>query len=132
MSRNTTSPGARSNELGRDVIPAARQVRDEVFRRLNAGESSLPEYIAAQQDFNQIAKQYLDTAIRHRRSHGESEHGDREEDLAVIGQGVSRSCQSRLAHPADLTKVQEGLGLFRRARRRPGTQGGVDGTPNFT
>ena len=56
------------DELSRDVIPAAKQVRDEAFRLLGAGERSLVEYIAAQQEFNQIAKQYLDTAIRHRRS----------------------------------------------------------------
>ncbi len=56
------------NELSQDVIPAAKQVRDEAFRLLNAGEKSVVEFIAAQQEFNQIAKQYLDTAIRHRRS----------------------------------------------------------------
>jgi len=56
------------DELGKDVIPAAKQVRDEAYRLLGAGEKSLVEYIAAQQEFNQIAKQYLDTAIRHRRS----------------------------------------------------------------
>jgi len=56
------------NELANDVIPAAKQVRDEAFRLLGAGEKSLVEYIAAQLEFNQIAKQYLDTAIRHRRS----------------------------------------------------------------
>jgi len=56
------------DELGKDVIPAAKQVRDEAYRLLGAGENSLVQYIAAQQEFNQIAKQYLDTAIRHRRS----------------------------------------------------------------
>ncbi len=56
------------DELAKDVIPAAKQVRDEAFKVLGAGEKSLVEYIAAQQEFNQIAKQYLDTAIRHRRS----------------------------------------------------------------
>ena len=56
------------NELANDVIPAAKQVRDEAFRLLGAGEKSLLEYIAAQLEFNQVAKQYLDTAIRHRRS----------------------------------------------------------------
>jgi cobalt-zinc-cadmium efflux system outer membrane protein len=56
------------DELAKDVIPAAKQVRDEAYRLLGAGEKSLVEFIAAQQEFNQIAKQYLDTAIRHRRS----------------------------------------------------------------
>src|SRR5208283_5121123 len=53
------------DELSKDVIPAAKQVRDEAYRLLGAGENSVIQYIAAQQDFNQIAKQYLDTAIRH-------------------------------------------------------------------
>ncbi len=56
------------DELAKDVIPAAKQVRDEAFKLLGAGERSLVEYIAAQQEFNVIAKQFLDTAIRHRRS----------------------------------------------------------------
>jgi cobalt-zinc-cadmium efflux system outer membrane protein len=56
------------NELAGDVIPAARQVRDEAYLLLDRGERSVVEYIAAQQEFNQIAKQFLDTAIRHRRS----------------------------------------------------------------
>ena len=55
-------------ELSKDVIPDAKQVRDEASRLLGAGEKSLVEYIFAQQEFNQIAKQFLDTAIRHRRS----------------------------------------------------------------
>jgi cobalt-zinc-cadmium efflux system outer membrane protein len=56
------------DELRTDVNPAAIQVRDEVYSLLNAGEKSLIDYIIAQQNFNQIVKQYLDTAIRHRRS----------------------------------------------------------------
>jgi outer membrane protein, heavy metal efflux system len=54
--------------LSRDVIPDAKQVRDEASRLLGAGEKSLVEYIFAQQEFNQIAQKFLDTAIRHRRS----------------------------------------------------------------
>jgi len=56
------------NELRNEVNPAAIQVRDEVYRLLQAGEKSLIDFITAQQNFNQIVKQYLDTAIRHRRS----------------------------------------------------------------
>jgi cobalt-zinc-cadmium efflux system outer membrane protein len=55
-------------ELRDEVIPTARQVRDEARRLYLAGERSIVDYINAQLDFNQIAKQYLDTAIRHRRS----------------------------------------------------------------
>jgi cobalt-zinc-cadmium efflux system outer membrane protein len=56
------------NELRNDVNPAALQVRNEARRLLEAGEKSLIDFIIAQQNFNQIVKQYLDTAIRHRRS----------------------------------------------------------------
>ena len=48
--------------------PAALQVRNEVYKLLQAGEKSLIDFIIAQQNFNQVVKQYLDTAIRHRRS----------------------------------------------------------------
>ncbi len=55
-------------ELSTDVVPPAKQVRDNVFKRYNAGEVSVLDYLDAQQDFNQVVKQYLDTAVRHRRS----------------------------------------------------------------
>ena len=55
-------------ELRKDVIPAARQVRDEAFKLYRSGEKSVVDFINAQLEFNQVAKQYLDTAIRHRRS----------------------------------------------------------------
>ncbi len=55
-------------ELRNEVNPAALQVRDEAQRLLDAGRKSLIDFIIAQQNFNQIVKQYLDTAIRHRRS----------------------------------------------------------------
>jgi cobalt-zinc-cadmium efflux system outer membrane protein len=56
------------DELRDEVIPAARQVRDEAYRLYLSGETSIVNYINAQLDFNQVAKQFLDTAIRHRRS----------------------------------------------------------------
>ncbi|MGC8638276.1 MAG: TolC family protein, partial [Isosphaeraceae bacterium] len=55
-------------ELRNEVNPAALQVRGEAAERLKAGRISLIEFTLAQQNFNQIVKQYLDTAIRHRRS----------------------------------------------------------------
>jgi cobalt-zinc-cadmium efflux system outer membrane protein len=55
-------------ELRSDVNPAAKQVRDEIWGLLQAGEKSLIDFTIAQQNFNQVVKQYLDTAIRHRRS----------------------------------------------------------------
>ncbi len=56
------------DELTRDVIPAARLMRREAFRLYNSGNKSIGDLINAQLEFNQVAKQYLDTAIRHRRS----------------------------------------------------------------
>ena len=56
------------DELTNEVIPAARQVRDEAVRLYVSGEKSVVDFINAQLEFNQVAKQYLDTAIRHRRS----------------------------------------------------------------
>lgn len=55
-------------ELRDVVIPAARQVQAEALRLHLAGETSVVDYINAQLEFNQVAKQYLDTSIRHRRA----------------------------------------------------------------
>ena len=54
--------------LKSEIIPAARQVQQEAYRLYLSGETSIVTYINAQLDFNSVAKQYLDTAIRHRRS----------------------------------------------------------------
>ena len=56
------------DELRTEVIPAATQVRDEARTLYVRGEKSAVDLINAQLEFNQVAKQYLDTAIRHRRS----------------------------------------------------------------
>jgi outer membrane protein, heavy metal efflux system len=50
------------------VLPEARQNRTEALRLLVEGDKSIPDFIIAQRDYNQIVKQYLDTAVRHRRS----------------------------------------------------------------
>jgi outer membrane protein, heavy metal efflux system len=55
-------------ELNEHVVPAAMQVRDNVRRLYKEGHVSLLDYLDAQADFNQVVKQYLDTAVRHRRS----------------------------------------------------------------
>jgi cobalt-zinc-cadmium efflux system outer membrane protein len=56
------------DELRRDVLPAAQQMIGEARMLYLKGEKSAIDLINAQLEFNQIAKQYLDTAIRHRRS----------------------------------------------------------------
>jgi cobalt-zinc-cadmium efflux system outer membrane protein len=55
-------------ELHDQVIPDARQVRDAAFRLWQGGETSLLNYLHAQLDYNDVVKQYLDTAIRYRQS----------------------------------------------------------------
>ena len=55
-------------ELKEHVEPTARLVRDNVRRLYTEGHVSLLDYLDAQQDYNQVVKQYLDTAVRHRRS----------------------------------------------------------------
>ncbi len=50
------------------VVPNARQVRDSAFRLWIGGQTSLIAYLQAQLDYNDIVKQFLDTAIRHRQS----------------------------------------------------------------
>jgi cobalt-zinc-cadmium efflux system outer membrane protein len=56
------------SELRDEVLPEALQLRNEVSRLRAAGAKSMPEFINALLDYNQVVKQYLDTAVRHRRS----------------------------------------------------------------
>jgi cobalt-zinc-cadmium efflux system outer membrane protein len=56
------------SELREEVNPRAAQVLSEVLRLKDAGAKSVLDYLNAQLDYNQIVKQYLDTAVRHRRS----------------------------------------------------------------
>ena len=56
------------DELREHVIPPAQQVRDNVFKLYTEGASSVLDYLDAQLQYNQVVKQYLDTAVRHRRS----------------------------------------------------------------
>lgn len=51
-----------------DLLPAARQVRDDTFRLYTAGEVNVVVYLDAQRDYNDVVKQYLDASVRHRRS----------------------------------------------------------------
>ena len=56
------------DELKEHVIPPATQVRDNAYKLYIDGFSSVLDYLDAQLYFNQYVKQYLDTAVRHRRS----------------------------------------------------------------
>lgn len=55
-------------EVRSEILPTARQIRDDAYRLYTAGSTGITDYINAQLDFNLVVKQYLDTAIRHRRS----------------------------------------------------------------
>jgi cobalt-zinc-cadmium efflux system outer membrane protein len=55
-------------ELRKEILPEARLVRDYAYLKYRGGETNLIDYINAQLAFNEVAKQYLDTAVRHRRS----------------------------------------------------------------
>ena len=51
-----------------ELLPDATRVREDSLRLYLGGQVDLATYLNAQRDYNDIAKQYLDTAIRHRRS----------------------------------------------------------------
>jgi cobalt-zinc-cadmium efflux system outer membrane protein len=55
-------------DMYNEVVPDAASVRDEVFGLYKAGVSSVSDYLDAQFQYNLTVKQYLDTAVRHRRS----------------------------------------------------------------
>ena len=56
------------DELRDHVLPPAKQVLDNVYKLYTEGASSVLDYLDAQLEYNQAVKQYLDTAVRHRRS----------------------------------------------------------------
>ncbi len=56
------------HELYTQVIPDAREILDRNYKLRDVGGISIIDLINAQLDFNDKVKQYLDTAIRYRRS----------------------------------------------------------------
>ena len=55
-------------QIERDLIPAARLVRDSAFRQFTGGEVSVLAYLEAQRSYNETIRQYRDMVTRHRRS----------------------------------------------------------------
>jgi outer membrane protein, heavy metal efflux system len=55
-------------DLREQIIPDAKLVLDEWYKLWQKGERGQLDYIDALLDWNQTVKQYLDTAVRHRRS----------------------------------------------------------------
>ena len=56
------------NQFRTEIIPTSQQVRDSAFRRWQGGEIPMQDYLDAQQDFNDLVRQYRDVLIRHRRA----------------------------------------------------------------
>lgn len=55
-------------ELKEQIMPDAREILRDTFKLREAGSVSFIEVISAQLDYNDKVKQFLDTAIRYRRS----------------------------------------------------------------
>ncbi len=55
-------------EYRKEVIPASKEVRNSAFRRWQGGESSALDYLEAQQEYNDVVRQYRDALVRHRRA----------------------------------------------------------------
>jgi cobalt-zinc-cadmium efflux system outer membrane protein len=51
-----------------DILPRARRIRDDSLRSYKAGTGSVLDFQAAQRDYNDVVRTYLETAVRHRRS----------------------------------------------------------------
>ena len=51
-----------------EIIPASRVVLKSAYSGWQGGETSILEYLDAQQDFNDVVRQYRDALVRHRRA----------------------------------------------------------------
>ena len=50
------------------LLPATQRVRDDALKLYREGEQDVVSYLNAQRDYNEVIRQYRDTAVRHRRS----------------------------------------------------------------
>jgi cobalt-zinc-cadmium efflux system outer membrane protein len=55
-------------DIKKQVLPAARVVRDTAYRRWQGGETTALEFLDAQKDFNEVVRGYRDALVRHRRA----------------------------------------------------------------
>ena len=62
ISRNTM------RRIRETLIPEAKQTVADRFKLFESGELDVTAFLEAQRAYNDTVKQYLDTAIRHRRS----------------------------------------------------------------
>ncbi|MBV8076233.1 MAG: TolC family protein, partial [Planctomycetaceae bacterium] len=54
--------------IERSLLPKARHEHDRVQRLFLAGQASEFAFLTAERDFDQVARQYRDALVRHRRS----------------------------------------------------------------
>jgi cobalt-zinc-cadmium efflux system outer membrane protein len=52
----------------RDILPAARRMRDDTFTLFTRGELTAVDAANAQKEYNQVVRDYRDLLIKHRRS----------------------------------------------------------------
>jgi cobalt-zinc-cadmium efflux system outer membrane protein len=50
------------------ILPKARKLRDAQYRLLQTGQTSVVDYLNAQRDYNDVARQYLEALARQRRA----------------------------------------------------------------
>jgi cobalt-zinc-cadmium efflux system outer membrane protein len=55
-------------EMRKEIVPASREVRNTAYRRWQGGETNAIEYLSAQQDFNDVVRQYRDALVRYRQA----------------------------------------------------------------
>jgi len=58
----------RVNELEREVLPAARKVRNTAYERWLGGETNIIDYFEAQRAYNDTVRVFRDALVRHRRA----------------------------------------------------------------
>ena len=56
------------DRIRNEIVPAARQVRNDTHRLYLGGEVNVVVFLGAQREYQDIVKQYLDTVVRHRRA----------------------------------------------------------------
>ena len=54
-------------QIERDVLPAARAMRDDAFTLFTAGEIEATEFFDNQRAYNEEVRRYRDILVRHRR-----------------------------------------------------------------
>jgi len=50
-----------------NILPRARRIRDDKLRLFKAGSESILAFLAAQKEYNDVVRQYLETSVRYRR-----------------------------------------------------------------